>query len=280
MTQFSTVSLSISIVLFNSRLDYLSKTLETTLSAIKFAQTKGALGDVSIRLIDNSINPQYSTKVQEIINCLDSNQIRLVEFEKNQENNGFGAAHNQAIRDTRSDAHLILNPDVEVQEFALYYGVLTLVSKINISAVTPNAISTSGDKLFLCKRHPSLLVLFLRAFAPASIMKIFQSRLHDYEIRDLVMANSKISVPLASGCFMLCKTSILQSIEGFDPKFFMYFEDFDLSLRINEMGSIVMDPRVQIVHHGGSAAKKGLWHFWLFVRSSIRFFNTHGWRFI
>ena len=128
VTQLSTVSLSVSIVLFNSRLDYLSKTLETTLSAIKFAQTKGALGDVSIRLIDNSINPQYSTKVQEIINCFDSNQVRLVDFEKNQENNGFGAAHNQAISEARSDAHLILNPDVEVEEFAIYYGCLLYTS--------------------------------------------------------------------------------------------------------------------------------------------------------
>ena len=280
MTQFSTVNLSISIVLFNSRLDYVSKTLETTLSAIKFAQKNKVLGDVSIRLIDNSLNPQYSASVQEILNRLESDQIRLVEFEKNQENNGFGAAHNQAIRDATSDAHLILNPDVELQELSLYYAVLTLVSKINISAVSPNAVSNSGDKLFLCKQHPSLLVLFLRAFAPPSVLKIFQSRLHDYEMRDIVTANSKISVPLASGCFMLCKTSILQSIEGFDPKFFMYFEDFDLSLRINKMGSIVMDPRVQIVHHGGRAGKKGLWHFWLFVRSSIRFFNIHGWRFI
>ena len=75
VTQFSTVNLSISIVLFNSRLDYVSKTLETTLSAIKFAQTNKVLGDVSIRLIDNSLNPQYSARVQEILNRLESNRL-------------------------------------------------------------------------------------------------------------------------------------------------------------------------------------------------------------
>ena len=280
MNQSSTVSLSISIVLFNSCLDRLSKTLETTLSAINVAQREKVLADFSIRLIDNSIDSEYAVKVQAIISRLESSGNERIEFEINKKNNGFGSAHNQAIRDARSDAHLILNPDVELQEFALYYGMLTLLSEIDVAAVSPNAISTSGAKLFLCKRHPSLLVLCLRAFAREPIMKIFQSRLYDYEMRDAVSANRNTAVPLASGCFMLCATHILQSIDGFDQKFFMYFEDFDLSLRLNKMGSIVMDPRVQIVHHGGSTAKKGLWHFWLFVRSGIRFFNTHGWRLI
>ena len=280
MTQLSTVCLSVSIVLFNSRLDQLSKTLETTLSAIKIARREKVLGEVSLRLIDNSINLDYAAKVQALISHLDSSELVSIEIEQNQKNNGFGAAHNQAIKDVGSDVHLILNPDVELQEFSLYYGILTLVSEDNVSLVSPSAVSTSGDKLFLCKRYPSLLLLSLRAFSSESITKRFKSRLDNYEMRDVVSMNKKTSVPLASGCFMLCKTEILQSIGGFNQEFFMYFEDFDLSLRLKKMGSIVIDPRVKIVHHGGSAAKKGLWHFWLFVRSSIRFFNTHGWRFI
>jgi GT2 family glycosyltransferase len=31
---------------------------------------------------------------------------------------------------------------------------------------------------------------------------------------------------------MLCRTSALQQVKGFDADFFLYFEDFDLSLRL------------------------------------------------
>ncbi|CAN0484892.1 unnamed protein product, partial [Scytosiphon promiscuus] len=32
-------------------------------------------------------------------------------------------------------------------------------------------------------------------------------------------------------------------------------------------------------HTGGHAARKGFAHLRMFVRSGLRFFNTHGWRF-
>ena len=36
----------------------------------------------------------------------------------------------------------------------------------------------------------------------------------------------------------------------------------------------------QIVHHGGYASSKGLRHVRYFIRSGVRFFNDHGWRWI
>jgi len=87
-------------------------------------------------------------------------------------------------------------------------------------------------------------------------------------------------VEIASGCCMLVRSSALKAVGGFDQDFFLYFEDFDLSLRLQREGELLFDPAMQAVHHGGYAASKGLAHIRWFVRSGIRFFRLHGWRWI
>ena len=42
--------------------------------------------------------------------------------------------------------------------------------------------------------------------------------------------------------------NILKKLGGFDERFFLYFEDFDLSLRASEHGRVVNAPRMVITH--------------------------------
>jgi GT2 family glycosyltransferase len=85
-------------------------------------------------------------------------------------------------------------------------------------------------------------------------------------------------VPLASGCFMFARRDVLAVVGGFAPEYFLYFEDYDLSMRIRRSAEIAYVSRVRIVHHGGEAAKKGKTHVRLFLGSALRFFRTHGWK--
>ena len=122
--------------------------------------------------------------------------------------------------------------------------------------------------------------MLLRAFDPPFARAWFRDRLDDYQMTDLCRQEKPVEVPLASGCFMLVPTRSLQSVGGFDERCFLYFEDFDLSLRLDGQGRLLFDPAVRIVHHGGYAARKGLSHVRYFIRSGIRFFTDHGWRWI
>ncbi|NJR72189.1 MAG: hypothetical protein HC782_03800 [Gammaproteobacteria bacterium] len=81
-----------------------------------------------------------------------------------------------------------------------------------------------------------------------------------------------------SGCCMLMRGEVWQRVGGFDEKFFLYFEDFDLSKRIAAIAEIHRLPSFQIIHGGGNASNKGLKHIRFFVQSAWRFFNKHGWR--
>jgi GT2 family glycosyltransferase len=179
-----------------------------------------------------------------------------------------------------SDFHLVLNPDVELQEDALQVGLASLRLNEDVVLLSPKVLGGQGEQEFLCKRYPSVLVLLLRGFAPAALRRLFRRRLAGYEMRDACSGETPADVAIASGCFMLVRTAALRAVGGFNEDFFLYFEDFDLSLRLAEKGRLVFEPRMCIVHHGGYAANKGRAHVKYFIRSGIRFFNRHGWRLI
>ena len=110
------------------------------------------------------------------------------------------------------------------------------------------------------------------------LRRLFDSRLARYEYRELAQQQVATAVELISGCFMLCRTAALQQVGGFDERYFLYFEDFVLSLALGRIGELHHVPQCRITHHGGGAARKGWRHIVMFARSGWRFFNSNGWR--
>ena len=193
-------------------------------------------------------------------------------------NVGYGSANNLVLPRLASDYHLIMNPDVELAPDALRAALEAMRKDPQIGVLAPAVRGTSGERQYLCKRYPSVWVLFLRGFAPRFVRERFARALDDYEMRDIAPESYFSPVPLASGCFMLVRTANFTRVGGFDPRFFMYFEDYDLSLRIGREAKVAYVPEARIVHHGGEAARKGWRHVAWFLRSAWRFFATHGWK--
>ena len=123
-----------------------------------------------------------------------------------------------------------------------------------------------------------MLDLLLRGFAPGWLKRAFRRRLEHYEMRDLPRGEPASGVPIVSGSFMFCRRAPVAALGGFSDAFFLYFEDFDLSLRASRQGALDYVPSVRIVHHGGHAARKGLRHVFLFARAAATFFGRHGWK--
>jgi GT2 family glycosyltransferase len=67
-------------------------------------------------------------------------------------------------------------------------------------------------------------------------------------------------------------------LSGFDPRYFLYFEDYDLSLRTHELAHVAYVPSVLAIHHGGGAARKGGAHIRMFMASAYKFYNRFGWK--
>lgn len=271
------VRVSVSMVTYNSSFDLLGKTLDSLYRALCYAREQGMAVHLQALVVDNSTDSTYQTRVRQLIQTDAGQKFDAVSVWHPGANIGYGAAHNQALERAESDFHLILNPDVEMDEDALHIGLQYLQSQPDVAMVSPSAQDPRGGIQYLCKRYPSVLVLSLRAFAPEFLKEWFRSYLYSYEIRDNCGSGSVADVPLVSGCCMYARTEALRAVSGFSDNFFMYFEDFDLSLRLHPVGRLVYLPSMRIVHHGGYSARKGLRHISMFVQSGWKFFRQHGW---
>jgi GT2 family glycosyltransferase len=272
--------LSVSIVLFNSAMEMLDGVLQSLYRAARAAHAAQCVDHVLVEVLVNSTDPAFRQRAAEAFGSWPQDEFFRVEYKSLPDNRGFGAAHNRAIAHLDSDFHLVLNPDAELAEDALLTGLTCMAEDSSIVLLSPRVRAQHGTQEFLCKRYPSFLVLLLRPFAPRFIRRIFRKRLHRYEMRDQCSGDAEADILLASGCFMLIRTPALQAVGGFNDNYFMYFEDFDLSIRLGSQGRLVFNPAIQIVHHGGYAARKGMQHVKYFVRSGMKFFRQHGWRWI
>lgn len=261
--------LSVSIVVY--RLD--EAELALNLGTLRVASERATLIDVELTLIDNS---EHGTQAKALHAVALRTGWPHAKVLSGHGNVGYGAGHNLAIRAAATPAHLVLNPDVALDANALRSGVATLALP---SVVLVGAVGRDGDGKpgYLSKRMPSVWTFFLRGFAPAWLKQRCAAQLAHYEYRDLPTDRVR-DVILVSGAFMLCRTNALRAVGGFDERYFLHFEDLDLSLRLARQGRVVSDPEVTLIHHGGNSASRGLAHLRVFVRSGLRFFNTHGWR--
>jgi hypothetical protein len=274
------ISFSAAVVCYNSPSHDLRKLFTSLFDSIEKLRHSFELPRIPIYLIDNS--DENSLKIDSL--KLDGERIRFLDVElkllQGQGNVGYGSAHNLAISKLNSQFHLLLNPDVVLEKEALIAGISFLLQNPKVALASPYAEDGKGDKQYLCKRYPSVFIFLIRGVFPKFLKKIFTTRLANYEMHDLSERGSSVDIPITSGCFMLLRTKILIEIGGFDGRYFLYFEDFDLSLRLGKRGKLAYLPAMRIQHGGGSAGSKGFKHFKMFTRSGVRFFNTYGWRFI
>jgi GT2 family glycosyltransferase len=265
-------SLSVSIVTFAPDFARLAETLRTLSAALAHAGC-----DAEVTVVDNGPGTKYRRSLEALLAEEIGAPVRT-RLISGHGNVGYGMGHNLALRASRAPFHLVLNPDVALEQEAISEALAYMAANPDVAILAPQARNSEGERLYLCKRYPSVLDLLLRGFAPAALRQRFRERLDRYEMRELPADRPKKGIAIVSGSFMFCRRAPIAEIGGFSESFFLYFEDFDLSLRAAARGELAWVPSVRITHHGGYAARKGWPHVRLFARSAITFFNRHGWK--
>jgi len=271
-----TADLSVSVVVYRPN----TELLDRTLSSLAAAHAELCLGrpgsKLALCVIDNGGLPDLTTAVgtlnEQGIGC---------EIVSGQGNIGYGRGHNLAIDRAASRYHLVLNPDIDVGPDAFVKALDFFERHPQAGLITPRIDDSEGHLQYLCRRYPTLLDLFVRGFLPGNVRRLFAKRLARYEMRDLINERDVLwDPPIVSGCFMLFRTDVLKQLNGFDPRYFLYFEDYDLSLRTRELSRIAYAPMVRVLHHGGGAARKGSAHVRMFAWSAFKFYNRFGWKWL
>ncbi|HEY7902079.1 MAG TPA: glycosyltransferase family 2 protein [Casimicrobiaceae bacterium] len=274
-------SLQVSIVTYRPDRVLLDRTLRRLAQAIAVAREAEVIRTVNVALIDNSGDHANAEAVKNMGHARFAEaKIQLICL-TGHANIGFGAAHNLVLHGSGADYHLVLNPDVELDRQALANGVRWMDAHPDIGALAPQVSTPGGKRDYLCKRYPSVLDLALRGFTPTLGRAFFRRRMARYEMRDVIDPapdDEVIDIPAMSGAMLLVRRKAIDATGGFDPKFFLYFEDFDWTVRLNRITRTAYVPAVKIVHHGGGAARKGARHVGWFVKSGLRFYRKHGWR--
>lgn len=250
-----------SIVVFKNDKDSLKKAIDSFLDT-------GL--NVYLYVIDNS--PSDSLRSL----CTNKN----VEYIFNNNNLGFGAGHNIAIKKMMGQAKyfLILNPDVYFGSGTLEKIFSFMENNGDVGLIMPKVLYPDGSLQYLCRLLPAPLDSLLRKIEIKILNPLLDARKSRYELR-FADYNRLMDVPYLSGCFMLVRTEAFKKAGVFDERFFLYFEDVDLSRRINRISRNVYFPEAVIYHGYERGSNKSIKLFGQLALSGIRYFNKWGWFF-
>lgn len=271
--------LSVSVVCYRPIPLILRQTLESLCLAFQTARSREPAFDGRLVLVVNDGPEALSTVYENLARTAEKTGLPC-HILVGHGNVGFARGHNLAASMVTAPYHLVLNPDVILEPDSLLEGVGFLERYPTAGLLAPAAFDPGGCRQYLCRKYPSVTDLWLRGFVPPRYRRAFRSRLAQYELRGICEETIVWNPPLVSGCFMLFRRQAWDAVGGFDPRYFLYFEDYDLSLRIRRVAEVVYVPSVRIRHFGGGAASKGWRHVWLFSISAARFFRTHGWKWV
>jgi hypothetical protein len=247
-----------SIVTYENKPEVLSKTIQCYMDANKSG---------NLFVVDNSPNDSARS-------ICTHPSIRYI---FNNRNVGFGKAHNQIIKQVANNSkyHLVLNPDVYFEKETIQELVNFMEANEEVGLVMPKVLYPDGRLQPLCKLLPSPHQILVRRFL-CRFKTYHQKVNYEYEMQ-FTGYNTITEVPFLSGCFMLIRTEVFKKIGAFDERFFLYFEDTDLSRRIHQHYKTIFYPKVKVYHiheHGQQRDKKRLLQG---MKSAIQYFNKWGW---
>ena len=254
------MKLSVIIVSYNVK-HFLEQCLHSVRAAVAGLETEVFVVDNAS--VDGSVN-MVREKFPEVL-CI-----------ANQDNPGFAKANNQAIRLSKGEYVLLLNPDtvVETDTFTKVVGFMD--SHADGAGLGVKMVDGTGRFLPESKRGlPTPSVAFYKIFG---LSKLFpRSKTFNKYHLGYLDKDKTHQVEILAGAFMLMRKKVLDEVGLLDEDFFMYGEDIDLSYRFIKAGyRNYYYPDTRIIHYKGESTKKGsLNYVFVFYNAMIIFARKH-----
>jgi N-acetylglucosaminyl-diphospho-decaprenol L-rhamnosyltransferase len=168
-------------------------------------------------------------------------------------NVGYGPAANAGLADRRAGWALITNPDIRFEPGAVD-ELLAVAARWPRAATVGPAIRTTEGQLYPSARDlPSLST----GVGHALLGWLWPGNPWTARYRREREAPRERAAGWLSGSCFLVDLEAFHSVGGFDPGYFMYFEDVDLAARLGERGWLhVYAPSAVVEHEGGHATRR------------------------
>lgn len=174
---------------------------------------------------------------------------------RNSENRGFGAACNQGAESGNAKYVLFLNPDTRLfnQSLERPRGFMEDAKNANVGICGVQMVDKAGAVVCSCSRFPTLHGFVLGALG---LDRLGPLRRAGIPMREWDHESTQ-EVDQVIGAFFFMRRSVFAALGGFDPRFFVYFEEVDLALRARESGwRSVFIADARIFHEGGGTTRQ------------------------
>jgi N-acetylglucosaminyl-diphospho-decaprenol L-rhamnosyltransferase len=176
---------------------------------------------------------------------------------RNTANIGFAAACNQGTKASRADYLVFMNPDVCLGEDSLTVAIdfLSDAANLNVAICGPQLVDQHGIAQKTCSRFPTTEDFCVQILGLDRLMPgVFRPPLmNEWDHDDDRM------VEQAMGACLFVRRDVFQRLDGFDERFFVYFEEVDLCFRCRESGhEIYYLSQAKAVHSGGGCSNQVL----------------------
>lgn len=194
---------------------------------------------------------------------------------RNSENRGFAAACNQGARGSTADYLLFLNPDVTLQGDSLQVPAQFIgeasSGKVGICGI--QLVDESGSVSRTCSRLPTVFALLYQMLG---LDRVFPGAFPGHFL-GVPEHRQSMRVDQVMGAFFLIRRALFEALEGFDERFFVYYEDVDISYRASQLGSASYYLASTQAYHKGRACSDQVKATRLFysLRSRILYAYKH-----
>ncbi len=256
------VSMKLSIVIVNYNVEHF---LEQCLNAVRKA-IKGIESEVFV-VDNNSVDGSLRMLAEKFP------EVHLI---ANKDNVGFSKANNQAIKKSKGEYVLLLNPDTVVEDDTFRKVIQFMDTHPDAGGLGVKMLDGKGKFLPESKRGlPTPLAAFYKIFGFSRLFprsKRFSHYHLGYLDKDQIH-----EIEVLSGAFMLMRRKALDKAGLLDEDFFMYGEDIDLSYRITQAGyKNYYFPETRIIHYKGESTKKSSVNYvFVFYNAMIIFARKH-----
>ena len=187
----------------------------------------------------------------------------------NSSNLGFAKACNQGADNSIADYILFLNPDTILFEKSIDISISFMERKENekVGICGIQLVNELGKTSFTCSRFPSIQRIIGTAFG---LQKLFPNFINKQLMVEWDHQQDR-EVDQVMGAFFLIRKNLFVKLNGFDERFFVYYEEVDLALRAKQEGwSSHFISSAQAFHKGGGTTEnvQGIALFY-YLRSRI-----------
>lgn len=171
----------------------------------------------------------------------------------NKVNLGFATACWQGVEKAQADYFLFLNDDTKIMPNSLDVMYQTLLQHSNYGVVGGKILNPDNTIQPSVRTFPTVKVFFILLL---KLHRIFPRILTDYLSQDFDYEKTA-TVNQVMGAFFATSREVWQRLDGFDKNFFIWFEEVDYCVRVQQLGlEVHYQPAAQIIHYRGASFKQ------------------------